>query len=100
MPVFFIPSRRRNTRCLSDWSSDVCSSDLDGTMAGRQDCDDRRVQTILPSQLNPLLEEKPCKFSSHVAEAGEDEDRKSVVEGRRGDIEGWRVVGKDRAPAA
>src|ERR1035441_11049966 len=22
------PSRRRHTRCLSDWSSDVCSSDL------------------------------------------------------------------------
>src|SRR5205814_7431828 len=24
----FFPSRRRHTRCLSDWSSDVCSSDL------------------------------------------------------------------------
>src|SRR5205814_7928500 len=23
-------SRRRHTRCLSDWSSDVCSSDLSG----------------------------------------------------------------------
>src|SRR5947199_2347714 len=29
VPVFFFfPSRRRHTRCLSDWSSDVCSSDL------------------------------------------------------------------------
>src|SRR5437899_3570773 len=29
---FFFSSRRRHTRCLSDWSSDVCSSDLpDGT---------------------------------------------------------------------
>src|SRR5262245_64142026 len=27
-PVFFFPSRRRHTDCLSDWSSDVCSSDL------------------------------------------------------------------------
>src|SRR5258705_4443539 len=26
---FFVSSRRRHTRCLSDWSSDVCSSDLD-----------------------------------------------------------------------
>src|SRR5258705_8349324 len=26
---FFFSSRRRHTRCLSDWSSDVCSSDLD-----------------------------------------------------------------------
>src|SRR5205814_6149240 len=24
----FFSSRRRHTRCLSDWSSDVCSSDL------------------------------------------------------------------------
>src|SRR5262245_63044268 len=28
MRVFFFSSRRRHTRCLSDWSSDVCSSDL------------------------------------------------------------------------
>src|SRR5437899_9045443 len=28
MCVFFFSSRRRHTRCLSDWSSDVCSSDL------------------------------------------------------------------------
>src|SRR5205814_4220277 len=28
---FFFSSRRRHTRCLSDWSSDVCSSDLSAT---------------------------------------------------------------------
>src|SRR5438045_7774908 len=28
MLFFFFSSRRRHTRCLSDWSSDVCSSDL------------------------------------------------------------------------
>src|ERR1035438_8745915 len=33
---FFFSSRRRHTRCLSDWSSDVCSSDLE-------------VRRILPS---------------------------------------------------
>src|SRR5262245_62300975 len=26
---FFFSSRIRHTRCLSDWSSDVCSSDLE-----------------------------------------------------------------------
>src|ERR1039458_10556697 len=26
--IFVFSSRRRHTRCLSDWSSDVCSSDL------------------------------------------------------------------------
>src|SRR5262245_62256171 len=33
---FFFSSRRRHTRCLSDWSSDVCSSDL-RRRAGRAD---------------------------------------------------------------
>src|SRR5262249_59768216 len=28
--VFFFSSRRRHTRLVSDWSSDVCSSDLFG----------------------------------------------------------------------
>src|SRR5258705_13187746 len=32
MLFFFFSSRRRHTRCLSDWSSDVCSSDLDFLM--------------------------------------------------------------------
>src|SRR5215213_11145246 len=33
MYFFFFSSRRRHTRLVSDWSSDVCSSDL----AGEQD---------------------------------------------------------------
>src|SRR5690349_21880102 len=32
--LFFFSSRRRHTRSLRDWSSDVCSSDLD-TLAAR-----------------------------------------------------------------
>src|SRR2546422_4770202 len=34
--VFFFSSRRRHTRCSRDWSSDVCSSDLEalGVRAG------------------------------------------------------------------
>src|SRR5262245_65782592 len=35
MPIFF-SSRRRHTRCLSDWSSDVCSSDLGLQRVGRE----------------------------------------------------------------
>src|SRR2546422_8477930 len=31
---FFFSSRRRHTRCSRDWSSDVCSSDLEGAVAG------------------------------------------------------------------
>src|SRR5262245_62254572 len=33
--IFFFSSRRRHTRCLSDWSSDVCSSDLIWLFPGR-----------------------------------------------------------------
>src|SRR5262245_44908474 len=33
---FFFSSRRRHTRCLSDWSSDVCSSDLDQSDEARE----------------------------------------------------------------
>src|SRR5262249_56659988 len=32
---FFFSSRRRHTRLVSDWSSDVCSSDLGGSVACR-----------------------------------------------------------------
>src|SRR6266496_3313519 len=31
--LFFLSSRRRHTRSLRDWSSDVCSSDLDRVLA-------------------------------------------------------------------
>src|SRR5205814_6846620 len=40
-------SRRRHTRCLSDWSSDVCSSDLmqaTGFVTGRNDLFQARLQ--------------------------------------------------------
>src|SRR5207249_9506743 len=32
---FFFSSRRRHTRSKRDWSSDVCSSDLEGRLAGQ-----------------------------------------------------------------
>src|SRR5690349_16759154 len=35
MCIFFFSSRRRHTRSLRDWSSDVCSSDLFGWLASR-----------------------------------------------------------------
>src|SRR2546429_7290400 len=31
--IFFFSSRRRHTRCSRDWSSDVCSSDLEWPLA-------------------------------------------------------------------
>src|SRR5437763_4852609 len=34
MLVFFFSSRRRHTRYIGDWSSDVCSSDLYDSIGG------------------------------------------------------------------
>src|SRR5690348_15394530 len=34
LAVFFFSSRRRHTRWTGDWSSDVCSSDLEAATAG------------------------------------------------------------------
>src|ERR1035441_10844712 len=36
---FFFSSRRRHTRRLSDWNSDVCSSDLQMTTASSSNAD-------------------------------------------------------------
>src|SRR5262249_57672415 len=38
---FFFSSRRRHTRLVSDWSSDVCSSDLSRTSRSRNGGDQR-----------------------------------------------------------
>src|SRR5262245_62930967 len=66
---FFFSSRRRHTRCLSDWSSDVCSSDLtfwerrlgaDPNIAGRTIRLNRkpvRVIGVVPEDFAGLTEE-------------------------------------------
>src|SRR5690554_7735839 len=38
--LFFFSSRRRHTRCRRDWSSDVCSSDLEVTSISKEAGDD------------------------------------------------------------
>src|SRR5438045_6142381 len=52
---FFFSSRRRHTRCLSDWSSDVCSSDLDRmrkhNLLGIRGAYDRKRIRMLSSSL-------------------------------------------------
>src|ERR1035438_243435 len=48
---FFFSSRRRHTTCLSDWSSDVCSSDLFFIGCARGDHDDAQLR-ILPEKIS------------------------------------------------
>src|SRR5438045_4893112 len=59
MWLFFFSSRRRHTRCLSDWSSDVCSSDLDidpfnqqpqGEQQFTPECKDGKVRAVIGEQ--------------------------------------------------
>src|SRR2546429_1102500 len=55
---FFFSSRRRHTRCSRDWSSDVCSSDLDRVGAQQQggpvDEDHGGAHVLLAAQVGVL----------------------------------------------
>src|SRR5262245_49726982 len=70
--VFFFSSRRRHTRCLSDWSSDVCSSDLQGTTVKRNvDRDNqslrgflRLAETEYPEELLRVREPIDLRFDA------------------------------------
>src|SRR5690349_24020958 len=44
---FFFSSRRRHTRSLRDWSSDVCSSDLVDRLRQRGLVDEHRLEAAL-----------------------------------------------------
>src|SRR5256885_5440875 len=45
---FFFSSRRRHTRLQGDWSSDVCSSDLEVRSTGRTETS-QMIQALAPS---------------------------------------------------
>src|SRR5438045_8162670 len=58
---FFFSSRRRHTRCLSDWSSDVCSSDLPARASWRDsgDCSTTHVPAeVVASERDIRSEER------------------------------------------
>src|SRR6266566_7208581 len=74
-PLFFFSSRRRHTRLQGDWSSDVCSSDLeilltsidaDGTRAGYDLALTREVASCVNV---PVIASGGAGGALHVAEA-------------------------------
>src|SRR5262245_62478731 len=80
---FFFSSRRRHTRCLSDWSSDVCSSDLIAAAetaaaigADPGDLAERLIPRI--ADVEPALATIHGSFHDDQVLVG-DQDRKSVV---------------------
>src|SRR5438034_7487321 len=53
--MFFFSSRRRHTRSLCDWSSDVCSSDLIGGLEVREVHQLATLARGEPTGLHPFL---------------------------------------------
>src|SRR5262245_65358501 len=96
--AFFFSSRRRHTRCLSDWSSDVCSSDLVDRL--RRVVIDETFGAALASAIDRqgalAVAHRAGGVGQHVLERRvgplqqRRRDRKSVVEGKRGDVGGRR----------
>src|SRR5256886_12069308 len=72
--LFFFSSRRRHTRFDCDWSSDVCSSDLDLTGADEKvTCTPQKQETVVSFSPKPYV-----TYRSHF-EAGDvpDQDGKT-----------------------
>src|SRR5215208_8426205 len=72
---FFFSSRRRHTRWPRDWSSDVCSSDLDRRPLGA----------------------RPGRRCRGADRCGARRDRKSVVQGKSVDLGGRRIIKKKKS---
>src|SRR3712207_7934733 len=102
---FFFASRRRHTRYWRDWSSDVCSSDLDRRrVVGGQRLDrvlerlalvDRGARgadahEVGRQPLRRQLERRAGPGRGLV-------DRKSVVQGKSVDLGGRRIIKKKQA---
>src|SRR5262245_63622961 len=82
---FFFSSRRRHTRCLSDWSSDVCSSDLltwNGITGANRFLDLENPSIGIPKSRNRFAPVIPFQVSAPFFARdffSVFEDRKSVV---------------------
>src|SRR5262245_65482618 len=66
---FFFSSRRRHTRCLSDWSSDVCSSDLKHHTGGASDrnADGRGDQPAVTT--DAIADDRPAVLVGDIEKA-------------------------------
>src|SRR5262249_56256751 len=77
--VFFFSSRRRHTILVSDWSSDVCSSDLESWTAGAIVATARDVAAFLDGLLGGALLPPAClALMTHATEHLDDHRRRGV----------------------
>src|SRR5260221_10144958 len=101
---FFFSSRRRHTRSLCDWSSDVCSSDLQHPqqrLLHRRDVP-LRVAAHLADE-EAVVEDVVVRERRALGKTGRaagvldvDRDRKSVGEGKSVDLGGRRIIKKKK----
>src|SRR5699024_12152505 len=75
--VFFFSSRRRHTRSKRDWSTDVCSSDLNPVKSAIQYIQLNYMEQLSLQEISEKVYLSPSYFSKLFKE-----DRKSVVEGK------------------
>src|SRR5690606_40862757 len=74
--LFFFSSRRRHTRFSRDWSSDVCSSDLD---AGQQEADRHGPEVIA---------------GGHAGTGGEDDVARAEEQREGHETQGKQEIGR------
>src|SRR3546814_3246146 len=98
---FFFKQKTAYEMRISDWSSDVCSSDLSTLTALRSRLDSSRASASVSSLALPSP--ISCRFPSRCKRRNQeapprDRDRKSVVEGKsvsvRVDLGGRRIIKK------
>src|SRR2546429_9902673 len=86
---FFFSSRRRHTRCSRDWSSDVCSSDLPSSGASGA------IPVARPASCWRARRTRSGPSATRSSGSPR-RDRKRVVEGKRGDLGGRRIIKKKK----
>src|SRR3712207_8431075 len=104
LSFFFFSSRRRHTRYWRDWSSDVCSSDLNFDVpihaedyvhrigrTGRAGRTGEAVTLATPEEAEAVAEVEKL-----IGQKIQRRDRKSVVEGKRVDLGGRRMIKKNK----
>src|SRR5258706_7584537 len=89
MFFFFFSSRRRHTRLVSDWSSDVCSSDLEAVVTGEHEGVDQDSGALaLVDFFEGLPDDEGVEAECVFVDA-------AVLEGQRGGRSEERRVGKE-----
>src|SRR5216684_7135410 len=68
--IFFFSSRRRHTRCSRDWSSDVCSSDLQGRYAEAEPLRRRLLESVEKTGPPKLIAERLLSYAALVRRMG------------------------------